>query len=127
MKHLLLGAVAALACLTPTAVTAQEAGEVVLAFYKGGSWLYPATVRSVSGKWVTVDWDTGTTSVVDAIYIGPFDWGVGSNIFCKWPVDGKFYPARITRMGDDGRSLNIVWTDDNTAARTTTGKCRSAG
>lgn len=127
MKHLLLGAVAAVACVLPVSVAAQETGEVVLAFYKGGSYVYPATVRSVSGNRVTLQWDTGGTSVVDKAVVGTFYWTVGTDIFCKWPADGQFYPARITRMGDDGRSLNIVWTDDNTTARITTGKCRSAG
>ena len=128
MKRLMLGAAAALACAHPAAATAQESGEVVLAFYeRGGSWVYPATVRSVSGDWVTLEWDTGSTSVVNRGHVGVFHWGVGSELNCKWDVDGKFYTARITRMGDDGRTMDIVWTMDNSRDRITTSKCRSAG
>ncbi len=126
MKNLLLGAVAAIACILPAAAVAQAKGDVVLSYYMNERFLYPAEVQAVSGNIVTLLWDDGTTSEVAKSALRTFSWKAGTVISCKWS-DGKYYGARIARLGGDYRTLDIVWTQDNTTSRTKTNFCRSAG
>ncbi|RZJ43107.1 MAG: hypothetical protein EON87_12955 [Brevundimonas sp.] len=126
MKTPLIGAVAAVACALAGAATAQSRGDWVLSYYQGGAELYPATVESVSGSRVTLLWDDGTTSEVNRSDVRPYNWRVGTAISCKW-TDGSFYPARIARMSSDGTTIDIVWTQDGSTARSNTGACYSAG
>jgi hypothetical protein len=126
LKKLVLGAVAAIACTLPTAAIAQSAGDLVLSYYLNERFLYPAEVQSVSGGTVTLLWDDGTTSEVAKSALRPFNWKAGTSVSCKWS-DGKYYAARIARIGGDYRTLDIVWTQDNTTSRTKTNFCRSAG
>lgn len=126
MKKLLFGAAVALACTLPTAAIAQSKGDLVLSYYQNERFLYPAEVSAVSGSTVTLLWDDGTTSQVARSALRAFSWKAGTMLSCKWS-DGTYYPARIARLGSDYRTLDIVWTQDNTTSRTKTNFCRSAG
>lgn len=126
LKSIAAGAL--IVCALPVAALAQayEPGDWVLSHYQGGPELYPATVQSVSGTRVTLLWDDQTISVVNTSDLRPYTWRVGTNVSCRW-TDGRWYPARIARMGADGLTLDIVYTEDNTSERTNTGRCRSGG
>jgi hypothetical protein len=126
MKNLVFAALAALACTVPATAIAQSKGDVVLSYYMNERFLYPAEVQSVSGGTVTLLWDDGTTSDVAKSALRDFNWKAGTTVSCKWS-DGKYYAARIARIGGDYRTLDIVWTQDNTTSRTKTNFCRSAG
>ena len=52
-----------------------------------------------------------------------YDWRVGTKVECKW-TDGSWYAARITAMGDDETTINVVY-EDGEGQRTSTGRCRS--
>ena len=126
MRTMLIGAVSALACAFAGAAVAQARGDWVLSYYQGGPYLYPAVVQSVSGSRVTLLWDDGTVSEVNRTDVRPYNWRVGTAISCKW-TDGLYYPARIDRIGSDGTTLDVIWTEEGTTSRTNTGACRSTG
>jgi hypothetical protein len=123
MKKIVLAALLASSVGLATAASAQVAGDWVLAPWQGGEGLYPGVVQSRHGNSVNVRFDDGSVASVPAARLRTYDWRVGTNVVCKW-TDGNWYAARITAMGSDEVSIDVVY-EDGVRQRTNTGRCRS--
>ncbi len=101
-------------------------GQWVLAQVDDGSLhFYPGVVTSATRSSVTIAFDDGTTETQPVSKVKPYNWRAGSRITCLWAQDKKLYPAIITRMGSDGSTIGIRYTDDGTTATVGTGTCYS--
>ena len=109
----------------PAAAVAQNSGDWVLSQWKGSSQFFPGVVQKREGNSVWVLFDDGTREVRPANLLRPFDWRAGSRMECRW-TDGNWYPGRITFMGSDGLTLDVLY-DDGDRQRTNTGRCRTPG
>lgn len=104
-------------------VSAQQAGDWALAQWRGGAQWFPGVVTNRSGNMVTIQYDDGSTETRPVNQTRPYNWRVGTNVECRW-TDGEWYAARITGMGEDGLTLNVLY-EDGERQRTQTGRCRS--
>lgn len=117
-------AVAFVALAAGNAATAQDAGDWVLARWKGDRYWFPGVVESRSGDRVTVAYDDGTRETLSAALVRAYDWKVGTRVSCRWQDGPDWYPGRIDAIGRDGVLLKIVY-DDGDSELIDTGKCRS--
>jgi len=113
----------ALALTLPAAAFAQNAGDWVLAQWRGGKDWYPGVVQSHVGNLVAILYDDGTRETLTADHVRRYDWRVGTRIVCRFS-NGIWYPARITRMAADGATIAVLY-DDGDSEVTQTGRCRS--
>ena len=123
MKRLFLMGAAALALTLPASALAQNAGDWVLAQWRGGKDWYPGVVQSHVGNLVNILYDDGTRETLTAEHVRRYDWHVGSRVVCRFS-NGIWYGARITRMAADGATIAILY-DDGDSEVTQTGRCRS--
>lgn len=123
MKILLRLSAAALALTSPATAFAQNAGDWVLAQWRGGKDWYPGVVQSHVGNLVNVLYDDGTRETLTADHVRRYDWRVGTRVVCRFS-NGTWYPARITRMAADGATIAVLY-DDGDSEVTQTGRCRS--
>lgn len=119
-KTMFVTAVAA--AVLPSMACAQNVGEWVLSQYRNSAQYYPGVVVARSGNSVTVQFDAGATEVRPANLLRRFDWRAGTRLECRF-TDGQWYPARITAIGSDGLTLDVLY-DDGDRQRTETGRCR---
>lgn len=117
------GALALLISMTSTAAMAQNAGDWVLAQWRGESEWYPGVIESRAGDQVTIRYDDGTRETRPVNQVRPFNWQAGTHVVCRW-TDGSWYAATITRI-ENGYNLDILY-EDGTTERTNTGRCRAA-
>lgn len=116
-------ACAALVLLSGAAtVSAQTAGDWVLARYKGGAHWYPGVVQSVSGGSISVAYDDGDRETLSLANVRPYDWAIGTRVECNFQGAGKWFPGVIASLG--GATLGVSY-DDGDRERTKTGLCRS--
>lgn len=121
LKRLVL--IAALAFGAPSAALAQQAGDWVLAQWRGGAQWFPGVIQSRNGDMIKIRYDDGTFETRPINQTKPYDWRVGSKVECRW-TDGEWYGARITQASSDGLSIDVLF-DDGDRQHTQTGKCRS--
>ena len=124
MKKIVLAALLASLAGGATTASAQDTGDWVLAPWQGGPGLYPGVVQSRHGNTARVRFDDGSVASVPVGRLRAYDWRVGTNVDCKW-TDGSWYAARITAMGEDETTIDIVY-EDGERQRTNTGSCRSS-
>lgn len=120
-KKLIL--VAAVATAVPSFAMAQQAGDWVLAQWRGGAQWFPGVVQSRTGNLVKIQYDDGTFETRPVNQTRPYNWHVGSKVECLW-TDGQWYGATINRMAGDGLTIDVLY-DDGDRQHTQTGKCRS--
>lgn len=97
------------------------AGDRVLGRWGDGFW-YPASVVSVTGNKIEVDYDDGDNAIVTPSQIKAISWNSGTKLQCNYQNAGKYYPGAIsTKTGDD---VHIKY-DDGDEEDTTIGHCRS--
>jgi len=123
MKRLFRIGALALALAIPAGASAQDAGDWVLAQWRGGNDWYPGVVQSHVGNQVTILYDDGTSETRPANQVRPYDWRVGSRVVCRFS-DGNWYGAAITGMAADGATISVRY-DDGDSEVTHTGRCRS--
>ncbi len=113
----------ALVLLAATAAWAFDAGDRVLALWEDAYW-YPATVEAASGDVLTLHFDDGTRLKVDAQRVKPLAWRPGQQVECRWPHDGKQYPAIILKR--DGDMIEVEYVQDGAKAKAHIGTCRES-
>jgi hypothetical protein len=123
MKGLFPTSALALALAIPAAASAQDAGDWVLAQWRGGEDWYPGVVQSHVGNQVTILYDDGTRETLPANHVRRYDWRVGSRVVCRFG-NGVWYDATITGMASDGATISVRY-DDGDSEVTQTGRCRS--
>jgi hypothetical protein len=118
-----LAFLALIAIAAPSMASAQQAGDWVLAQWRGGSQWFPGVVQSRQGNMVRIRYDDGTAETRPVNQVRRYNWHVGSKVECRW-TDGQWYGATITRASPDGLTLDVHY-DDGDRQHTQTGKCRS--
>jgi len=100
-------------------------GQAVLARYKGDKFWFAARVRAIEGSAVAIIYLDGSTEILRAQHVKPFDWNVGTAIECNWKRKGKYYAGKITAVsGQTGVHVNY---DDGDQEDTDIAECRSRG
>lgn len=102
--------------------SAQTKGDWVLSRYKGGDYLFPGIVQSLSGDRVTVAYDDGDQETLSLANVRPYDWAIGRRVECNFKGTGSWYPGVIASLS--GGTIGINY-DDGDKERTNTGRCRS--
>ena len=110
--------------LASSGVSAQQAGDWVLARWKGDQYWFPGVVESRAGDNVTIAYDDGTRETLPVRLVRTYDWTVGSRVQCRWKGGTDWYAGKITGMGKDGVTMNVAY-DDGDSEQTRTGACRS--
>ena len=121
MKKFVLAAVL---LASASAAAAQQPGDWVLSQWRGSSQYFPGVIQSRHGDLLNIRFDDGTVDAVPVNRVRPYNWQVGSRVECRW-TDGSWYGAVITRMGNDGSSIQVRY-DDGEVQNTATGRCRSS-
>ncbi len=123
MKTLLLAAAALATVALAPAASAQSAGDWVLAPWRTGNYLFPGVIQSASGGQVVVRFDDGTSATLPRRSVRRFNWREGTAVQCRWQNGQRWYPGRITAMGRDGATMEVLYADGD-SERTNTGRCR---
>lgn len=121
----LAAALACAAALAPLAASAQSRGDWVLAPWQTGNYLFPGVVQSASGGQVVVRFDDGSSRTLPRSVVRRFDWRAGTAVECRWQNGQRWYRGRITAMGADGATMDVLYADGD-RERTNTGRCRAA-
>lgn len=124
-KKMIAAALAAVCSMAGAAHAAPlNAGDWVLAQWKGESYWFPGVVQSVSGGATTIKYDDGTVETRPANQVKPYDWGVGSVVECRWKGGAEWYRGTILQASADGVSIAVKY-EDGDSETTKTGACRS--
>ncbi len=124
-KILMISLAAALTLMASSQLGAQQRGDWVLAQWRGGEFWFPGVVDVREGNAVTIAYDDGTRETLPVKSVRPYTWTEGSRIECLWAGGKEWYAARITKMGKDGSSIDVIYDADGVYEQTRTGACRS--
>ena len=101
-----------------------NAGDWVLAQWKGESYWFPGVVMATSGDNVAIRYDDGTEETLSRSKVKPYDWRAGSAVECRWQGGQEWYRGNIIGTAADGVSISVKYEDGDSEV-TRTGACRS--
>lgn len=99
----------------------QSQGQRVLGQWSDGFW-YPATVQSVQGNRVRLQFDDGDVGTVTPNQVKDIYWQPGTKVQCNWKNGGTYYNGTIAQMRGNQIAVNY---DDGDKEQTRIGQCRS--
>jgi hypothetical protein len=115
-------AIGALALVLSAHAAARNAGDRVLARWPADGMWYPAHIREVSGREVTVNYDDGNVAIMDAADARAVDWGPGSRLQCNWKNQGTYHGGQVATMAGEQVTFHY---DDGAIETLTISRCRS--
>lgn len=112
------------ACATTSAPQPLAQGDWVLAHWQeDDTWFFPGVVSAREGDQISIQYDDGDVGTQPASEVRPFDWQVGTALWCRW-TNEQWYPARITQMSPNRYDIRVAY-DDGDKGEINTSRCRS--
>jgi hypothetical protein len=89
-----------------------KVGDRILANWTHDAYWYPATIQSMDGERIYVNFDDGDKEWTTGEFLMDIDIEVGGRVYCRWKGDPYYFPGRIARK--EGEKIYVQYDDGDT-------------